>query len=383
MKDSWRYYLRRTAAVCVVSLATTWSSAVCYAVQLAYDTASDVAYNDGWQAGDNGGFGFGGWDFSGTYSTLPPNQQAIDDGTKAGATGSSPYNDIGRSWTLFNANGRNQGPVNSPVGGTDIARAGRAIPGNLQVGQTVRMVIDNPTERFFFRGYTIQFNHGGASACYSGDNCTTPTYDPGSVNSRMRIGTFEYFTYGQWYATGAVPQLHDTDTDAGMRIEFTLTGANAYSLNMIPLDNPGNTYTNSGTLAGTGAIDWIEIQFYNTDSDFYPSLVAGTPPPLPGDYNGNGKVDAADYVLWRKGGTLQNEVDNPGTVNGADYTAWRARYGNTSTAAQATDFYISSMEIVSAGSGTTLVGGSVPEPHTFVLTIAGLSAALSCRARRP
>ena len=49
------------------------------------------------------------------------------------------------------------------------------------------------------------------------------------------------------------------------------------------------------------------------------SLVA--PAGLPGDYNNNSKVDAADYVLWRNGGPLQNEVDTPGTVNGADYTA--------------------------------------------------------------
>jgi len=32
-------------------------------------------------------------------------------------------------------------------------------------------------------------------------------------------------------------------------------------------------------------------------------------------------VDAADYVVWRKGGPLQNEVDNPGTTNAQDYTA--------------------------------------------------------------
>ena len=38
---------------------------------------------------------------------------------------------------------------------------------------------------------------------------------------------------------------------------------------------------------------------------------------VPGDYNNNGVVDAADYVLWRKGGPLQNEVDTPGTVNAA------------------------------------------------------------------
>ena len=34
-----------------------------------------------------------------------------------------------------------------------------------------------------------------------------------------------------------------------------------------------------------------------------------------GDYNNNGTVDAADYVLWRNGGPLQNESDMPGTVN--------------------------------------------------------------------
>ena len=33
------------------------------------------------------------------------------------------------------------------------------------------------------------------------------------------------------------------------------------------------------------------------------AVIAG----VPGDYNGNGIVDAGDYVLWRKGGTLQND----------------------------------------------------------------------------
>ena len=52
-----------------------------------------------------------------------------------------------------------------------------------------------------------------------------------------------------------------------------------------------------------------------------------------GDYNNNGKVDAADYVLWRNGGPLSNEVDTPGTVNAADYTEWRARFGNPGSGA--------------------------------------------------
>jgi hypothetical protein len=51
--------------------------------------------------------------------------------------------------------------------------------------------------------------------------------------------------------------------------------------------------------------------------------------PASGDYNGNGIVDAADYVVWRNGGPLQNEVPEttPGTVTSEDYDAWRARFG--------------------------------------------------------
>ena len=85
---------------------------------------------------------------------------------------------------------------------------------------------------------------------------------------------------------------------------------------------------------------------------------------VPGDYNGNGTVDAADYVLWRKGGPLLNEVDTPGTVNAADYTAWRARFGNA------------------AGSGAGVgVNAAVPEPTTLVLLMFA-AADWSLRRRR-
>jgi arylsulfatase A-like enzyme len=56
----------------------------------------------------------------------------------------------------------------------------------------------------------------------------------------------------------------------------------------------------------------------------------------PGNYNGDGQVDAADYVVWRKtSGTstqLENEVSGvtPGQVTQEDYDAWRARIGNNS-----------------------------------------------------
>jgi hypothetical protein len=89
---------------------------------------------------------------------------------------------------------------------------------------------------------------------------------------------------------------------------------------------------------------------------------ADVTPGVPADYNGDGAVDAADYVLWRKGGPLRNEVDMPGTINATDYTAWRSRFSNSS------------------GAGAGLAGGSsVPEPSCVLLF---LVCALQCTTRR-
>jgi hypothetical protein len=82
----------------------------------------------------------------------------------------------------------------------------------------------------------------------------------------------------------------------------------------------------------------------------------GTGPGVPGDYNNNGVVDAADYVLWRKGGTLANDP-TPG-LQPADYDFWRAHFG------------------APPGSGSSLGASStVPEPSGMVLFFTALVAA--------
>ena len=85
-----------------------------------------------------------------------------------------------------------------------------------------------------------------------------------------------------------------------------------------------------------------------------------------GDYNNNGTVDAADYVVWRDNlnttNTLPNDP-NGGTIDSDQFNTWRANFGK------------------SAGGGSSLT--AVPEPATAVATmLAVLGIGLSGRRRR-
>jgi hypothetical protein len=77
---------------------------------------------------------------------------------------------------------------------------------------------------------------------------------------------------------------------------------------------------------------------------------------LAGDYNTDGKVDAADYVMWR---------NNPAAFGGDPdgYTTWRANFGR------------------SAGSGAAVLGGAVPEPAAWLLAIAAAACVGLSRRR--
>jgi autotransporter-associated beta strand protein len=97
-------------------------------------------------------------------------------------------------------------------------------------------------------------------------------------------------------------------------------------------------------------------------ADFSSPLIAGPgllqvstfiPPPLSGDYNENGVVDAGDYVVWRN--NLGNEAalpnDDTAGVGPDDYERWRAHFGETNL----------------GGLGSSS-GAAVPEPATALLT---------------
>jgi hypothetical protein len=94
----------------------------------------------------------------------------------------------------------------------------------------------------------------------------------------------------------------------------------------------------------------------------------GTPVGLPGDYNSDNRVDAADYAVWKKNvGTTNSAADGngDGVVDDKDLDIWRAYFGKTFTPA--------------TGSGLD-TSNAVPEPTPWVLTL--LTAAVHL-VRRP
>jgi autotransporter-associated beta strand protein len=80
-------------------------------------------------------------------------------------------------------------------------------------------------------------------------------------------------------------------------------------------------------------------------------------PPVPGDFNSNGKVDAGDYILWRKNSGTNNVLPNDnglGTpVEQAHYNLWRDKFGNA------------------PGSGNSTIS-AVPEPGALALLAGSL-----------
>jgi hypothetical protein len=93
-------------------------------------------------------------------------------------------------------------------------------------------------------------------------------------------------------------------------------------------------------------------------------FVPSAPPAGPGDFNNDGTVDAADYVVWRNGlGTTHTQ---------ADYDVWRANFGQTAASA-------ASAPLVEANGKNH----AVPEPPAAWLVFCGLTIVFAAHSSRP
>jgi hypothetical protein len=96
-----------------------------------------------------------------------------------------------------------------------------------------------------------------------------------------------------------------------------------------------------------------------TDPAFSFTFQLSPLPPIAGDYNANGVVDAADYIVWRKalaaGYNINADGNDDGVVNQTDYTYWRQRFANS---------------LSGSGAGSSLA--EVPEPASLLFLIVSL-----------
>jgi ABC-type cobalt transport system substrate-binding protein len=92
---------------------------------------------------------------------------------------------------------------------------------------------------------------------------------------------------------------------------------------------------------------------------------------LPGDFNRDGSVDAADYVVWRRSNGQSTtfftgaDGNGSGAVDTADYNIWRSQFG-------------------APASGSVNSSASVPEPMVARLILPAFCGfgAILLRARR-
>lgn len=106
-------------------------------------------------------------------------------------------------------------------------------------------------------------------------------------------------------------------------------------------------------ISGTTALVGAPLANSPTDSGagYLYTLVAG----LAGDFNGDGNVNAADFVVWRNtagqaGSGLPADGNGDGAVNQADYQLWRENFG-----------------LSASGDASNTTATAVPEPATAAL----------------
>lgn len=123
--------------------------------------------------------------------------------------------------------------------------------------------------------------------------------------------------------------------------------ANARSFTVHTGDGNGNFKSYFSTV--TNSYAWTTLNQIIIDT--VPDSEVG----LLGDYNGDTKVDAADYTIWRdtlnSTTDLRADGDGSGTVDSGDYTIWKNNFGNSA----------------GAGSSGVMSAANVPEPASAAL----------------
>ena len=176
-----------------------------------------------------------------------------------------------------------------------------------------------------------------------------------------------------------------TAIDAATLLGFSFYARYAnITLTLMPKDFLAGDYNSDGKVNAADYTIWRDHMGQEADmlaNNFHSGLVGhaeyqtwvenfgaeiAAPILLPGDYNDDGIVDAADYSVWRDNlnspaGSLLNDP-NRGIIGSAQYNTWVANFGYT----------LQSDPLASSS--------AIPEPSSLVLIL--LSIGILCRSER-
>jgi hypothetical protein len=184
----------------------------------------------------------------------------------------------------------------------------------------------------------------------------TASVGSGTVDSATQLPSFPDFPTG----------VQQADYDH----EFDLLQPDTYSPAFFAASGG---ITGDALAALVSALDAGKAYFDIHTTAFANGEIRGFLSRVPNDFNDNGIVDAADYVMWRKnllttGEGLKADSNNDNLINDDDYNAWRQNFGHAGLTAP-------------PGSGAA-IQANVSEPRTlFLVALALITVILQPRAR--
>jgi hypothetical protein len=257
------------------------------------------------------------------------------------------------------ANSATQEMIHSPFPAVTLAQSGDKVifTGSVTLTGTVNSPPDSGTPRTQFRfglfdGDADGPDDNGWVGYYMSNRHGDPGSPAGVLSLKPEGNTSAYLsTGGQSVLASAggdgttASLFHDDTYSMTLMIERTgsdlfvsaaLAGSNGFMQSLSGTDLTASTL-------GTYTFDRLGFLLGNNlgadRAEFSNLLVTFIPARIPGDFNGDNEVDAADYVVWRKTGGTQQE-----------YNEWRANFGTVAGAG--------------AGSGNVT---AVPEPEVIGL----------------
>lgn len=230
-----------------------------HAANVAFDNTSAWAYNDGWQTGDNGGYGWGAWTLTTSNGNVNNNGHFIL---------SSVLNaDLSDNATVGGV--ANDSDINTTIGPLP-DQSGAPDP-NTTVAQSWGMYANNGQLAQGFRPFT-----GGALAV---GQVFSMDFDNGYIDNGGQVGlgllNAAGATLWQINYSGGSPFYFNVDAagtvattvgygDEGLNVAFTLTGPASYTMTLTRRD--GVSQTINGNLIANGDQSIAQVRAFNSNA---------------------------------------------------------------------------------------------------------------------